>query len=307
MMNWRCSVLAVAPLARGPDLALSDRENRRLVRHLLGGGVTTLLYGGNANLYNAGVGEFAGLLDALEGWAADDTWMIPSIGADFGKALDQARLLRQRAFPTAMLLPLGFPAPPAGAAIGLRRLADAAGRPLIAYLKSDGFLTARDTGRLLADGVLCAVKYAVVRSDPAEDSYLEELVGHVGPEHIVSGIGERPAVAHLSRFRLQGFTSGSVCIAPRLSTELLRALQAGEWSAAETIREVFLPLEDLRDRHSPIRALHETVRLAGVCDTGPMTPFLSNITAPEVLEALQEAAVGLLTAEEAFATATAAR
>jgi len=300
------SVLAVAPLARAADLRVSDAENRRLVAHLLAGGVTTLLYGGNANLYNAGVGDFAELLDALEGWAAEETWMIPSIGADYGKALDQARILKERSFPTAMLLPLGFPATPVGVATGLRRLADAAGLPLIAYVKSDGFITAGDAGRLKDDGVICAVKYAVVRSDPADDPYLQELVAAVGPEHIVSGIGERPAVAHLSRFRLQGFTSGSVCIAPRLSMELLRALQAGEWPSAEAIREVFLPLEDVRDRHSPIRTLHEAVRLAGICDTGPMAPFLSNLADPEVLEAVEEAARALRDADETFARATAA-
>ena len=114
------SVLAVAPLARGPDLALSDRENRRLVRHLLGGGVTTLLYGGNANLYNVGVGEFAGLLDALEGWAADDTWVIPSIAPTSARPWTRPACCGSAPFPPPCCCPSAFPphrrGPPPGCA-----------------------------------------------------------------------------------------------------------------------------------------------------------------------------------------------
>ena len=104
------SVLAVPPLPRGPDGALHEGETRRLVDWLRAGGVTTYMFGGNANLYNMGVGEFGALLDLLERISPADGWMIPSIGADYGKACDQVDLLRERAFPTAMLLPLTFPA-----------------------------------------------------------------------------------------------------------------------------------------------------------------------------------------------------
>ncbi len=80
-------------------------ETGRLVDWLLAGGVTTFLFGGNANLYNMGVSEFGSLLDLLENVTPEEGWAIPSIGPDYGKALDQIDLLRERDFPTAMVLP----------------------------------------------------------------------------------------------------------------------------------------------------------------------------------------------------------
>jgi len=51
------SVIVVPPLCRDEKLELADAENVRLIRHLEGGGVRILLYGGNANLYNIAVSE----------------------------------------------------------------------------------------------------------------------------------------------------------------------------------------------------------------------------------------------------------
>ncbi|MCA1404201.1 dihydrodipicolinate synthase family protein [Ensifer sp. IC3342] len=295
------SVLSVPPLARQANGEPSKTENRRQVDWLLSGGVTTYLYGGNANLYNFGVTGFGSLLDMLEDIAPPDGWMIPSIGADFGKAMDQATILRGRNFPTAMVLPLTFPATSAGLVSGFAKLADAAGRPLIAYIKNDGFLDAGDVARLFRDGAISALKYAVVRPDPKNDAYLSAILDAVGSgERIVSGIGERPAIDHVE-MGLTAFTSGSVCIAPHLSTAILKACQSGEFAAARTLRENFLPLEDLRDAHSPIRVLHEAVRLAGICDTGPIGEFLSNLDNAGQIDAIAAAARALKAKSEAAA------
>lgn len=283
-----CSVLSVPPLARNADLSYSAANNRAIVDHLHAGGVTTYIYGGNANFYNVGVREFEKLLLELEEIAPADGWMVPSIGPDFGKAVDQAAAFRSSDFPTAMVLPLSNPATSDGVATGLRKLADICGRPLIAYVKFDGYVTPADLGRLDTDGVLAAIKYATVRKNPEEDDYLAELVQCVSPSKIISGIGERPVLAHLGKFGLQGFTSGSVCIAPHLSTAILKALKADDFAEASRLRDFFLPLEDLRDAHSPLQVLHEAVRLAGVADTGPMYPFLANIADPALLERIRE-------------------
>lgn len=53
------SVLSVPPLARKADYTLDREGNRQILAHLAQGGVTTALYGGNANLYNISVREFA--------------------------------------------------------------------------------------------------------------------------------------------------------------------------------------------------------------------------------------------------------
>ena len=59
------SVIAVPPLARRADLSLDPDANRALIRHLEAGGVSTLMYGGNANFYNVGLYEYASTLDLL--------------------------------------------------------------------------------------------------------------------------------------------------------------------------------------------------------------------------------------------------
>ena len=271
------SVISVPPLARHADLTLNAQANRALIRHLEAGGVSTLLYGGNANFYSIGLYEYAALLDFFAETAAADSWVIPSAGPDFGKLLDQARVLRERRFPTAMVLPQTFPATPDGSVRAINLFAEAFGRPVIVYLKAESFLTPAHVAGLVDAGVVAGIKYAVVRVDPGDDPYLTELVECVDRSLIVSGIGERPAVEHLRKFRLNGFTSGSVCVAPRGSSRLLTALKAGDFALAEALRAAYIPLEDFRDEYSPIRVLHEAVTLAGIADMGPLLPHLSNL------------------------------
>src|SRR3954464_8847636 len=101
------SVLSVPPLARRADLSLAPDANRALIRHLEEGGVRTLMYGGNANFYHLRMSEYAATLDFIAEAAGASAWVIPSAGADYGKLMDQAAILRARDFPTAMALPFG--------------------------------------------------------------------------------------------------------------------------------------------------------------------------------------------------------
>ena len=275
------SVLAVPPLARRADLSLAPDANRALIRHLEQGGVTTLMYGGNANFYHLPLSEYAATLDFLEEAAGAESWVIPSAGADYGKLMDQAAVLRTRSFPTAMALPFGNPSNDSGVATALRKFADRIGRPIIAYVKGLGYIEPATLGALAKDGVICAIKYAVVREDPQKDTYLDALVQHVDRSIIISGIGERPAIAHLRDFGLRSFTSGSVCVAPRGSTRLLALLKAKRYEEAGEVRAAYIPLEDQRDKLGPIRVLHDAVTLAGIADMGPMLPMISNLDASE--------------------------
>jgi dihydrodipicolinate synthase/N-acetylneuraminate lyase len=275
------SVIAVPPLARHRDLSLNHEANRAMIRYLEDGGVSSLLYGGNANLYNVSIGEFPMLLDMLEDVAADASWVIPSVGPDFGKLLDQAAILKSRDFPTVMVLPLVFPATDAGVATGIRQFAERYGKPVVVYIKGDNYLEPATVGALASDGLVSAVKYGTVRSNPSHDPYLRALLDVVDAKLIVSGIGERPAIVHFREFGLHAFTSGSVCVAPRSSMKILECMKAGRWDEAEKERCAFLPLEDCRDAFSPIRVLHDAVTLAGIADMGPMLPMLSNLPAAQ--------------------------
>ena len=129
-----------------------------------------------------------------------------------------------------------------------------------------------------------------MRDDPAKDDYLKEVLDVFPADRIVSGIGEQPAIIHLRDFGVGGFTSGCVCIAPEKSMQMMRAIHAGDFDAAEAIREWFCPLEDLRNGINPIKVLHRAVELAAIADTGPIQPMLSDVTSEDVAgirEALQ--------------------
>jgi dihydrodipicolinate synthase/N-acetylneuraminate lyase len=286
------SVFAVPPLARYADFTLNEDANRQLIAYLEAGGIRSLMYGGNANVYNLPVSEYAEVLDFLIDAVGPDTWLIPSFGPDYGKLIDQARLLRGSKVPTAMALPLSFGTTSDGIEIGLRRAAVTMGKPVLLYIKSDNYIAPEAAGRLVKEGMVCAVKYGTVRADPLQDDYLKRLLDHVDPKLVVSGIGERPAIQHLRHFGLGGFTSGSVCVAPRGSMAILGAIQRGDWATAERLREAFLPLEDLRDGISPIRTLHDAVTLAGIAEMGPMLPLLSGL-APAERARVQPAAQAL--------------
>jgi dihydrodipicolinate synthase/N-acetylneuraminate lyase len=273
------TVLAVPPLARNPDLTLNRAANAALIRHLEAGGIRALMYGGNANFYNIGLYEYAAVVDQLLELAAPGTWVIPSVGPDFGKMMDQAEVLRGRPFPTAMVLPASAAFTESGVEAGIRRFAERLGKPVIVYIRAEAFISPAGVERLAAAGLVKAIKYAIVRQDPRQDAYLDELVKRVDRDLIISGIGERPAIVHLRDFKLASFTSGSVCIAPRISQALLEALQRKDYATAERLRAAFIPLEDCRDSFHPVRVLHEAVTLAGIADMGPVLPLLSNLEA----------------------------
>ena len=282
-------VYAVPPLPRRADArrTLDFDAAERVAAHIEAGGITRLLYGGNAFLYHVTLDEYAALLDWLSGF--DGTrWAIPSLGPSYGRALDQACLLKRHRFRAAMMLPCSDPRDARGLEAGLREIAQTAGLPLILYLKSeDAFGADAEAGldavaRLVDDGVAITIKYAVVRDDPARDACLDGLLRRVDRRRVISGMGERPAVVHLRDFRLGGLTTGSGCVAPRRCAALYDACRHDEWKRAESIRAQFMPLEDLRDGWGPARVLHHAVELAGIAPTGPIPPYVSALSAAQL-------------------------
>jgi len=290
------SVLAVPPLARNGDYSLNEAENTKLIRHIEAGGVRTLLYGGNANFYHIAVSEYDQVVGYLAQAAGADTLVIPSAGPAYGTMMDQAKVLRRHKFPTVMVLPQQGITTSEGVAEGIKRFVQAAGIPALLYIKADGFIEPAQVKQLADAKLISGIKYATVRSDSSKDDYLRRLAEQVDRRIIISGIGEQPAIIHLRDFGLAGFTSGCVCVAPKLSATMLQAMRGKDWEKAERIRRIFKPLEDLRNAINPIRVLHEAVRLAGIAQTGPLLPLLSNLPEGEHAK-VQAAAQTLLEAD----------
>ncbi|MDA1178538.1 MAG: dihydrodipicolinate synthase family protein [Planctomycetota bacterium] len=271
------SVIAVPPVARHADLRWNIDANHRIIQHLESGGVTTLLYGGNAALAHVSLQEYPALLTMLADAAGPDTVVVPSIGPSFGQSMDQVEIVRDYPFPTVMLLPSRDAITPVGLASGIQRIVDQLGKPIVLYLKDEGVVDVVTIQKLVNDGLISWIKYAIVRRDTANDRFLQWIIQAVGPASVVSGMGEQPTIVHLRDFGLAGFTSGCVCVAPKLSQRMLTALRARDYTTAEKLREQFAPLETLRDTINPVRVLHAAVRLAGIAETGPIVPFWSGV------------------------------
>lgn len=299
--DWQASVIAVPPMARTKSLDLAPDPTRRLIRHLEAGGISIIMCGGNANFYNIGIAEYEQVLDFLEEAVAPDTWVIPSIGPAFGMMRDQAAILARRKFPAVMVLPTVANAK--GIERSIRYAADRLGQPLVIYAKAEAYLSVDQIAALDRDGCIRFVKYAIVREDPETDDFLERLIDRIGTERIVSGIGERPALAHFRKFGLKAFTTGSGSVAPSSSMRLLKALKARDYQAAENTRQLFLELETLRDQHGPAEVLHAAVTLSGIADMGTVLPLMSEIT-DELVADVAAAATRLKAHERTRATAS---
>jgi 4-hydroxy-tetrahydrodipicolinate synthase len=298
-------VFAVPPLARVANArkSIDFAENERLVRHIGSGGIKRLIYGGNAFLYHIPLDEYGSLLDWLSGFASEFA-IVPAAGPSYGRAIDQATLLRKYRFPCVMMLPCADPRDAAGLENGLRAIAEASEHKLLLYVKDENnFGADKEAGldviaRLIDSGICVGIKYAIVRPNPAEDHYLESLLKRVDRSKVISGMGERPALVHLRDWELSSFTTGSGCIAPRLSAGIFASAGRGDFVEAERLRELFLPLEDLRDRWNPARVLHYAVEVAGIARAGPVLPFLSSLSESEML-ALNPVVRDLLRAQDA--------
>ena len=290
-LNDLAGVFAVPPLPRRTGLrrTIDFDAAESVAKHIEDGGITRYLYGGNAFLYHITLDEYETLLGWLDGFE-ESRWPIPSVGPSFGRAIDQAKLLKRYSFRTVMVMPCNDPRDARGMEAGLREIADACGVPLILYLKSeDGFGSDKEAGldavgRLVQDGVAAAIKYAVVLDDPKRDPYLEGLLRRVDRTRVISGMGERPAIVHVRDFSLPGFTTGSGCIAARTCSRLFDACKSGNWTHAEELRARFMPLEDLRDAWGPARVLHHATELAGIAPVGPIPPYVSMLNAKQLSE-----------------------
>ena len=249
--------------------------------HIEAGGITRLLYGGNAFLYHVTLRRVRSPARLAGRRSRRRAGRFRASGPSFGRAMDQARLLRRHAFPTAMLLPCGDPRDAAGLEAGIREIADAAGMPLILYLKSeDGFGANKDAG-LDAVGRLVerrrrrrdqvrgrprrpaarpvSRRPARARRSPARHQRHGRAAGGRAPARL------RAARLH-DRLRLHGAGAVQRAVRPRASTS--------DWAAAEASAPTFMPLEDVRDAWGPARVLHAAVELAGIASTGPIPPFV---------------------------------
>ncbi|MCX5518816.1 dihydrodipicolinate synthase family protein [Kaistia defluvii] len=294
------SIIALPPIARDPDGGINPGESRKIVDWLASAGVRSFMYGGIANLFNAKLSEYGAVLDLIEAVApSEDAWMVPAIGGDFGKAIDQVAMLRERDFPTAILLPFWL-VQPKGVATGIRKLADAYGKPLMVFFKALDYLTPQDVAALLKDGALCGVEYGIVPDETGQSPHLTALLDLVGSaDRLIDGAGEL-TIVESSKFGIQGYTSGTGLLAPHISQALLEAVKRGDRAAVDSLSQVFVDFDAARAAYSAIPVVHDAIRLAGIADTGPIGPFFESASDPAIVADITRIARELMRANADF-------
>ena len=172
------------------------------------GGLRRFLYGGDAFLYHVTLAEYEEMLGWMAGFP-DDHWAIPSVGPSFGPALDQALSF------AAIASRWPWPAVQRSPGRGRPRGRDARDRgsrgdradPVpqgggIVRRRQDRRASMRSPG---SSTPACASGSNTPWYAPiARRSYLEALLERVDRRFVISGMGERPAVAHLKGFDLPG-------------------------------------------------------------------------------------------------------
>lgn len=272
--DFKSSVVAVPPIALHADFSVNVEANAKLVRHITAGGVDILLYGGNANLYHFGLAAYQEALAMMQA-AGSSARIITSIGPDFGKMFDQAPLVERSGIRNVMLLPVAFPSDSHGVGDGIRRIAARLGFGVILYLKRDMYVRPEVLEKLVAEGAVRFVKYAVERPDPANDAYLDAVLAAIGTDLVASGMGETPVADHIGSRGVATYTSGAVCIAPAAAMELLALYRSGRKADADAAIQPFLAFERLRAQLGGIQVLHSGITAAGIADIGPMMPMVS--------------------------------
>lgn len=146
---------------------------------------------------------------------------------------------------------------------------------IIVYLKRENYVRPEVLEKLVAEGAVRFVKYAVERAEPDDDTYLDAVISAVGRELVASGMGETPIMDHFGRRRLATWTSGAVCIAPAAATALQAKLRTGDLAGAELAIRPFLEFERVRAQLGGIQVLHSGTTVSGVANMGPMMPMVS--------------------------------
>lgn len=234
------SGILVAPFDSSDDF--DGRPLQRIVDRAIASGVHILVANGNT-------GEFYGLtMEEAERFvhtAAEQIDGRVPLVAGIGRSVkDAVRLARTSAEAGASALMIHQPPDPFVAPRGIveyvRRVQEAAGLPVVLYLRNDAIGTARIAELCALEGVV-GVKWAspnplrladAMRASPADLVWVGGLAEIWAPAFYALGA--------------RGFTSGLINVWPERSVAIHRALEAGDFAAARRLIAGMRDFEDLR-------------------------------------------------------------
>ena len=205
--------------------------------------------GVDALTVNGNTGEFYGLSFAeaermqaeVPGLVAGRAVTIAGVGRSVGEAVALARRAKADGADAIMVHqpPDPFVAP-RGVVAYVNRIAEAAGLPLVLYLRNDGI-------GLPAIEALCAIPAVVgVKWATPNVMVLAEAMRRAGPGvNFVCGLAE-PWAPPMAALGTQGFTSGLINLLPARSVAVRDALRRGDYAAARAEIAAIAGFEALR-------------------------------------------------------------
>lgn len=288
-------LVADLPVALNDDLSVNAPETLRLAAHVRAGGVPALLFGGNANLSAFSLSQFEAVID-LANEAARHGPVTLGVGPELGRMLDQAPLIERSSLKNVLVLPIHAPADTHGTADGIRHIADRLGRGVIVDLIRDNHLRPVTLRKLLKEGAIVAVRYAVPMPNPGDDGYLDRVIEVMTPQRMIGGLGEAAILDHLAVRRFGAVTSSAAALVPARIRAIVEAIDGDDTERARKLFTPVLELERVRAMLGPVQVLHDAVSHAGIASMGRQMPMLSPVKAK--YRADMEAAVMALLASD---------
>ena len=273
------SVVAITVTPFDADGAIDEKNYAAIVDRMVEGGVSVVTPNGNTSeFYTLSPAETERALSITVDAVGDRAAIIAGVGHDLASAVTAAKFADRAGAQGIMIHQPVHPYVSLDGWVGYHRAIAAAVPELsvILYVRNPRIGGAQIAA--LADSCpnVVGVKYAV--PDPvrfaavARDAGLDRLTW-------VAGLAELSAPGYFA-VGATGFTSGLANVAPQLSVQMFRALQAGEFGAAMEFWEFIRKFEELRalnESANNVSVVKEALAQLGLCrrDVRPPASVLS--------------------------------
>ncbi len=259
------TVVAVTATPFDASGGIAAKAMERVVDRLVEGGISVLVPAGNTGEFNALSQAEWDESVAITVERANGAVVMPGVGRDLATAIHQTRRARELGCAVVMV---HQPLDPFISGEGWINYHEAIHQAvpdiaLCAYVR-DVRRSVEEVARLAGLEGVVGIKYAV--GDPPA---FADLVQRSDPDKValVCGLAERWAVSFAASGAV-GFTSGLAGVVPKLSLELLGALEAGDYARARELVGLVEPFERLRARDGSaynVSAVKEALAQLDIC------------------------------------------
>jgi len=261
-----------------------------IIARAVAAGIGALTVNGNTSeFYGLTFEEARRMQGAVPGLVEGRAVVVAGVGRSVKEAAALARAARSDGCDAIMIHqpPDPFRAPRGVAAYVARVAESADGLPVLLYLRDD-------SGGLDAIAQLCAIP-GVAGVKWATPNLMNLAAARRAAPHLawICGLAE-PWAPPMTALGARGFTSGVINVAPHLSMQVLRALEAGDFPAAQAAILAIEPFEKLRAAEgngANVSGVKAALALAGE-EVGAARPPAAWPLSPSAMATLKDVLAG---------------